>query len=107
MPLVVLLLLLLLLLLDHLLCDGHEVAAVRAHVRHGAPRRSRWENRGMVGGERRGRGIRRCGFVGERRGGARGREGGNGETSGGRGFKTVGRVGVGTVVAHSQALRRA
>jgi hypothetical protein len=34
-------------------------------------------------------------------------KGGNGETSGGRGFKTVGRVGVGTVVAHSQALRRA
>jgi hypothetical protein len=29
-----LLLLVLLLLLDHLLRDGHEVAAVRAHVRH-------------------------------------------------------------------------
>ena len=49
-----LVLLLLLLLLNHLLRDGHEVAAVGAHVRHGAPRRSRWENRGMVGGERRG-----------------------------------------------------
>ena len=93
------LLLLLLLLLDHLLRDGHEVAAVRAHVRHGAPRRFRWENRGMGGWGAPGPGDSAVRVRGERKG--RGEERGTAEVSGGRGFKTVGRGLWRTVVAHS------
>lgn len=54
-PLLVVLLLLLL-LLDHLLRDGHEIAAVRAHVRHPFLRpadleRGRWEESANGDGE--------------------------------------------------------